>query len=129
MKYLTRTALLALSLSAAGCFPDERLWWSPDGTQLAVLTPTGLRWSDPDGNLSDATCEDVKAAAWLSDGSGVVVLKQTETATWEAAKALGHVGRGAVEEDEARRALPIRRRVAILRLLRHGFENTTTGDG
>ena len=88
MKYLIRTALIALSLVAAGCFPDERLWWSPDGLELAVLTPTGLRLANPDGILSEATCGDVQAAAWLPDGSGLVVTKQTEFDTWDAAKAL-----------------------------------------
>ena len=88
MKHLTRTALIAVSLLAAGCFPEERLWWSPDGLQLAVLTPTGLRLSNPDGILSEATCGDVQAAAWLPDGSGLVVTKQIEFDTWDAAKAL-----------------------------------------
>lgn len=102
MKHLTRTALIALSLLAAGCFPDERLWWSPDGLHLAVLTPTGLRMADPDGKLSDATCEDVQAAAWLPDGSGLVVTKQTEFDTWDAAKALVPAAEVKQIEDLAR---------------------------
>jgi hypothetical protein len=102
MKTLTRTALIAVSLLAAGCFPDERLWWSPDGLHLAVLTPAGLQLADPDGDLAEVTCEAVQAAAWLPDGSGLVVIKQTETADWTVAKALVPAAEAKQVEDLAK---------------------------
>lgn len=88
MKNLVKTALILSCLWVVGCLPSERLGWSPDGKCLAVVTPAGLRLSTPDGLLSPATCEGVHAAAWLPDSSGLVVMRQTELDSWDAAKAL-----------------------------------------
>ena len=87
MKPTSRLLLVSLSLLAAGCFPEEKLVWSPDGKQLAVID-NGLRLSTPDGLLSPATLEGVQAAAWLPDSSGLVVLRDLEFSKWEEAKAV-----------------------------------------
>ena len=103
MKIIMKAALLVCSLLVIGCFPEEHFWWSADGSRLAVLTPTGLRWSNPDGALTDATCEGVQAAAFFRDSSnGFYVMRQTEVATWDAAKALVPVTEAKQVEDLAK---------------------------
>ena len=87
MKTTHRLFLVSLTLLAAGCFPEEKLVWSPDGKQLAVID-NGLRLSTPDGLMSPATVEGVQAGAWLPDSSGLVVLRDLPFSKWEEAKAL-----------------------------------------
>jgi len=88
MKAILPVLLVPIVLMTAGCFPQERLWWSPDGRQLAMLAPDGLRLSSPDGLLAPATLEGAQAAAWLPDSSGLVVMRQLKFAHWNEVKNL-----------------------------------------
>lgn len=88
MKALLPVLLVPIILMTAGCFPQERLWWSPDGRQLAVLAADGLRLSTPDGLLAPATLDGVQSAAWLPDSNGLVVMRQVKVANWSEVKDL-----------------------------------------
>ncbi len=84
MKNLIRSVLLASTgLLLTGCLPEQFLWWSPDGRIAALSTAEGLRLVDANGDLSPVVLSgEVKSAAWLSDGSGVVVSRSYQKATW-----------------------------------------------
>jgi hypothetical protein len=88
MHRLTRLlAATACTLAIAGCVP-ERVVWSPDGTQAAVLADDGLHLSTLDGTLSPILAPQnhplqVKAAAWLPDGHHLVVTHDENLATWK----------------------------------------------
>ncbi len=82
-------AVVVCVAAAAGCVVEERVWWSPDGSVAAVDGRPGLRLMRPDGTLSepilDGQCFGV---SWLPDGSGLVVARAIEVATWAEAKPL-----------------------------------------
>jgi|694.fasta_scaffold68626_5 hypothetical protein len=83
-------AALVCLAAVAGCEDvDERVWWAPDGSVAAVDGRPGLRLMKPDGTLSEPIVDgDVSGVSWLPDGSGFVVARAIEVATWAEAQAL-----------------------------------------
>lgn len=61
--------------------------WSPDGSVAAVRAAGGLRLVGADGTLSDNLADDVTGAAWLPDGSGLILLRATTVTNWSAVAA------------------------------------------
>jgi hypothetical protein len=87
MNRITSLLTLAAALALAGCVP-ERVVWSPDGTQAAVLADDGLHLCTLDGTLGPViTLQDhplqAKVAAWLPDGHRLVVTHDEPLATWK----------------------------------------------
>ena len=80
-------ALIVLAAVAAGCRPEARVRWSPDGKTAAVLAPDGLYLADAEGKLSARIAEGVKAAEWTPDSKRLVVIRHTELPTWKEARA------------------------------------------
>jgi len=80
--------LIVLSLAAAGCVPEAKVAWSPDGRRAAVLAADDLCLCDADGKLSARAAEKVLGVAWAYDSKRLVVLHQEQVATWDEAKAL-----------------------------------------
>jgi hypothetical protein len=84
-----RFALVAVLLMlAAGCRVEERIAWSPDGSVAAVWMDDAVRLMDAEGRLDSPVASNVAAAAWLADGSGLVLVRQLALSSWEEAAAL-----------------------------------------
>ncbi len=95
MKMPTRIFLCLLVLSLSGCLPEERFWWSPDGTRAAVVVNDQLHLVRADGELSAPIIDDLNLetnvpgrVSWLPDGSGMVLHRLRKLATWEGAREL-----------------------------------------
>ncbi len=77
-------------LLLAGCFPEERAWWSPQGDRALVRLADGLHLTDSDGQLGpvlDGTSE-VQSVSWLPTGDGFVAMRTRVVHRWEEARAL-----------------------------------------
>ncbi len=81
------SVILALILS--GCDETlEKMEWSPDGAQAAVLLKGNLCLSDTAGVLSTPLAGGVTSATWLPDGSGLIGVRSLYPESWKEAVAL-----------------------------------------
>lgn len=86
MKYL---AGLMLVVMMTGCFPQQKIIWSPDGNQAVALSDDGeLYRCDPDGTLSEKLLDDVVRVAWRKDSHGLVLARMEKVSNWEDAQKL-----------------------------------------
>lgn len=95
MKMLTRFACLMVALSLIGCYPEERIWWSPKGDQAIVVVNDQLRLVTAEGELGrpllgGASIKDwlFKTLTWLPDGTGFVCSRKRHVPTWAEAQKL-----------------------------------------
>lgn len=93
--------LVALSLS--GCYPEERIWWSPKGDRAIVRVEDRLHLVNADGALGvpllgGASVRDWLAPtiSWLPDGTGFVCTRVRKVSSWEETKKL-------IPADEAKK--------------------------
>jgi dipeptidyl aminopeptidase/acylaminoacyl peptidase len=84
MKRLGFGAAVAM-LIAAGCVPEKRVVWSPDGDRAAVLAGDGLYVCDAEGRLSPRLIERAEKAAWFPDGRLLAVVRSIACRTWSEA--------------------------------------------
>ncbi|RBP45241.1 hypothetical protein DES53_103239 [Roseimicrobium gellanilyticum] len=108
------TALSALVvLALAGCLPEERFWWSPDGSHALMQLEDGLYLAGADGAAPVKL--DIKLgnegelasrASWLPDGSGFVVNRVLAFSKWEDAKVVIPPGEAA-EVERLARGIPL----------------------
>lgn len=82
MKTITMTAILA-AFVMGGCFPEEKIVWSPDGQTAAVVASDGLRLCDAQGRLSKEPAAGVTAAAWFPDSRRIAAVRAVPAETWE----------------------------------------------
>lgn len=102
VQHCLRLALAVLAvLGICGCFPLERIWWSPGGDRAVVVLEGRMRLVGADGTLgavlsADLTHEGtfVPHVAWLPDGSGFVCQRTRLLHTWAEIRSL-------VSEEEA----------------------------
>jgi dipeptidyl aminopeptidase/acylaminoacyl peptidase len=87
--------MMACVALLAGCDPEERLWWSPQGDRAVVRVGDELRLMDAEGHLGevvmgkDATEKVlVSSVSWLPDGSGFVTTRVRVIARWADARPL-----------------------------------------
>lgn len=86
---------LMAALLLGGCYPEERIWWSPKGDRAVVLLADRvLHLMNAQGELGPAlfggqSFEDwgVLTVAWLPDGSGILCSRTRQVRSWEAVKA------------------------------------------
>jgi hypothetical protein len=81
----TRLACLSILLAAAilaGCLPETRIAWSPDGKCALVRGGDGLYLCDGDGKLSPRIAEEVSAIAWMPDSRRFIAVCDKRIATW-----------------------------------------------
>ena len=98
-------AAMAGLLMAAGCLPEEKVAWSPDGQRAVLIAPDGLYLCDGEGTLSPCVAEKVKAVAWLPDSKRLVVAReQPPLKTWKDAAAF-------IGEAEAKEVMEIAAKV------------------
>jgi hypothetical protein len=67
----------------AGCLPESRVVWSPDGQYALIRHPHGLCLSDGEGTLSPDIATDVTAVAWMPDSRSFVAACATTCKTWK----------------------------------------------
>ena len=80
---------IALTLLFTGCDETlEKMEWSPDGKQAAVLLRGDLCLSDAAGVLSAPLVSDIACATWLPDGSGLIGVRSLHPESWKEAVAL-----------------------------------------
>lgn len=90
----TRLSLLLLCLALAGCYPEERVWWSPQGDRALVQLGDGLHLMNADGTLGPVleqaitTPADFTSLDWLPDGSGFIGQRERKVKSWDEARAL-----------------------------------------
>jgi hypothetical protein len=83
--YIYSVAVAAVALLAGGCLPEGFIWWSPDGQTAAVRTSEGLRLAGTNGQLSAIILPgEIQSAAWLPDGSELVVSRSFKLTNWAA---------------------------------------------
>ncbi|MBI4328035.1 MAG: hypothetical protein HY674_22620, partial [Chloroflexi bacterium] len=96
----------ATALLLGGCLPDEFIWWSPDSQTAAVRATDGLRLAGANGRLSAVILPgEIQSAAWLPDGSSLVVSRSWAVKDWAAAEKLIPPEEAAVTAQMAR-AMP-----------------------
>lgn len=79
----------AAAILFTGCLPEEFIWWSPDGRTAAVRTSAGLRLADAEGQLSPVVLPgEIQSAAWLPDGTGLLVSRVLKAEDWTEAQAM-----------------------------------------
>jgi hypothetical protein len=89
MKILTRFACLLAALSLSGCYPEERVWWSPKGDRAIVAVNDQLHLVTAEGEqgqplLGSSSIKDwlIKTLDWLPDGTGFVCSRRRYVRTW-----------------------------------------------
>lgn len=82
--------LLPPLLLLAGCFPEERAWWSPQGDRALIRLTDGLHLTDADGHLGPVLVDtgEVQSVNWLPTGDGFVALRTRVVHRWEEARTL-----------------------------------------
>jgi len=82
------TALLGVAL-LAGCIPEKRIVWSPDGSRAAVATPNGLFLIDPDGKVLKPRLTGTPVHCdWFPDNRRLAVVHGTKVKGWPDIKPL-----------------------------------------
>ncbi|MBE7493727.1 MAG: hypothetical protein HS117_02160 [Verrucomicrobiaceae bacterium] len=84
----TRHFILVFMLMLAGCLPEERVWWSPNGDVAVVAAGGGVHLATADGHRGralDLGKQDAlfQSVSWLRDGSGFVAQRMRTISTWE----------------------------------------------
>lgn len=81
------TVLLIFMLG--GCYPEERIWWSPSGDKALVLIDHKLHLVTPDGQLGDAldgvSMKNVlvSSVSWLPDGNRFICTRERVMKSWD----------------------------------------------
>jgi hypothetical protein len=89
----TRHCILVFVLMLAGCLPEERVWWSPQGDVAVVAAGDMVQLMTADGHSSrplnlGKQDELFKSVSWLRDGSGFVAQRTRVIAKWDELRGL-----------------------------------------
>jgi dipeptidyl aminopeptidase/acylaminoacyl peptidase len=93
MKQIRILAVL-VALCFGGCLPQERFWWSPDGTRAVVAVGRDVYLAIPGAELKAPLSglqfdNDLpQHVSWLPDGSGFLLLRVVTRSQWQEARAL-----------------------------------------
>lgn len=90
MNHLIRLCCVLLMFVLSGCFPEERIWWSPQGDRAIIRVEDVLHLMSADGALGapllgGASVKDwaVQTLTWLPDGTGFLCARTRKVRTWE----------------------------------------------
>ncbi len=89
----------------AGCVPEKRVKWSPDGGVAAVRIGSELHLCDPNGVLSPTLVEDVADMEWIAGARLLVLVRAATTGKWSEVEPLLDPAR---RDDLVRRAPELR---------------------
>ncbi len=96
----TRVFLFLVCLGLASCYPEERLWWSPQGDRALVQLKDGLHVMKADGTLGPVLegagdpSNVLSSIAWLPNGSGFICQRERKVLSWDEVRAV-------ISKDEA----------------------------
>ncbi|MFA6133823.1 MAG: hypothetical protein WC869_07405 [Phycisphaerae bacterium] len=87
MKHLRSLACVLLSLALVGCYPAERIVWSPDGSRALVIADK-VYLCDGNGLLSDANVplsndKNIPVIAWCDDSRRVALTGTMSLHDWK----------------------------------------------
>ncbi|MEX2577957.1 MAG: hypothetical protein WD342_02775 [Verrucomicrobiales bacterium] len=96
MKIYFQFIWLVAALLVAGCVPNERFWWSPDGSRAAVVIDHRLHLADETGAIVESLPVEgsthksalVEGVDWLPDGDGFVTSRIRAFSQWADARPL-----------------------------------------
>jgi hypothetical protein len=90
MKSLSLAASLCLACTfLAGCIPEKRIVWSPDGDRAAVATPQGLYFIDANGTVLPPKLSNTPARCdWFPHGRQLAVVHAQKAKGWNDIKGL-----------------------------------------
>jgi hypothetical protein len=74
--------IMLLGLAVAGCFPEKKIVWSPDGETAAVMAGKTLYFCDVSGRLSSPQMSNVVAVAWLPNSKDLIAEIHLTAKTW-----------------------------------------------
>jgi hypothetical protein len=86
---------LAACATLAGCLPEERFWWSPDGRRAVVMVEDRLHAVTLGGTLAGPLLPESehrfapdlpKGVCWEADGRSIITTRVRTFATWGEAK-------------------------------------------
>lgn len=102
----TLASFLFVCALLAGCIPEKRIVWSPNGERAAVATPQGLFFIDAKGTVLPPKLENTPARCdWFPDGKRLAVVHTEKAKGWNEIKGLfTHSEIGAITKhaEEAR---------------------------
>ncbi len=75
-------SVLFTTLALAGCLPEKRVLWSPDGKWALVRGDEGLYLCDEGGQLSPRMAERVDAVTWMPDSRQIILSRREPVHTW-----------------------------------------------
>lgn len=80
----TLLATMVACALAAGCIPEKRIVWSPNGNQAAVCTPNGLFLIDDKGTpLPGKITGSPTRCAWFKDGKRMIIVHAAQAKGWD----------------------------------------------
>jgi len=78
----TLTAVMLVALNA-GCLPEKRIVWSPDGERAAIAAPNGLFLIDAQGKvLKPRLTGTAVRCNWFPDSRRLAVVHESKVETW-----------------------------------------------
>ncbi len=79
-----RIIMLILPMSlAAGCLPEKRIIWSPDGSKAAVVAANGLYFVDDKGKVLEPRLKSGHMQCdWFPDGRRLAVIHTVKATKW-----------------------------------------------
>src|SRR5215470_5702011 len=77
-----RILCASVLVAAAGCIPEKRIVWSPDGSRATVIASDGLRMCSPDGTLSNPLLPEARRVAWFPDSKRLLVIHVSKAKNW-----------------------------------------------
>jgi hypothetical protein len=95
MKTSHRILLCVVAFCLAGCLPQERFWWSPDGSRAVVAVGDQLYLTTASGELKEPLSSELKLegdlpirVSWQADGGGFALHRIRKLASWDEARSL-----------------------------------------
>lgn len=81
--HFTAVSLVLVLLGMAGCIPEKRVSWAPDGQKAAVLGGDGgLYLCDENGVLSARLAGGVRRVAWFPDSRRLALVQARKMTAW-----------------------------------------------
>lgn len=97
-------ALLGVVL--VGCYPEKRIFWSPDGKTAGVIANERLYFCDDAGALTPPLLSNAVTVAWLGNSRDLVVELKLAAPSWPDLTNLASPTTVTEVADTARRLLP-----------------------